>query len=69
VFIRGSATLVTLAWLRPRLARGGYLPQRTGTTSRAETNPKFSGRVAGMARHGMDRGWVLLGFWRFVIGE
>jgi len=25
--------------------------------------------VAAVARSGLDRGWVLLGFWRFVIGE
>ena len=26
-------------------------------------------RAAGMARQGLDRGWVLLGFWWSVIGE
>jgi hypothetical protein len=34
-----------------------------------QTNPKFPPGVTGLARQGMDRGWVLLGFWRSVIGE
>jgi len=34
-----------------------------------QTNPKTPAKAAGVARQAMDRGWVLLGFWRFVIGE
>jgi hypothetical protein len=26
-------------------------------------------KAAGVARQGLDRGWGLLGFWRFVVGE
>jgi hypothetical protein len=25
--------------------------------------------AAAVARRGLERGWVLLGFWRFVIGQ
>jgi len=35
----------------------------------AKTNPKTPARAAAVARQRMERGWVLLGFWRFVIGE
>jgi len=45
---------------------GGGIPDRVVMLH--QTNPKTQRKAAAAARQGMDRGWGLLGFWRFVIG-